>query len=80
MAKSETEGEQKGTSSAEVILNFEDGTQRKYKISGTVFADLDAGAVEIRNDNGSRFVFLPNPEFHSGKRKRRLLRLYSLKP
>lgn len=78
MAKSETEGEQQAQGSAEIILKFQNGETRTYKVSGLVYGDLETGTIKIENENGSKFVFLPNPQNHTGKRKRRLKMLHNL--
>jgi len=66
-------------SSATLTITYANGDVKTYEVSGDVYADIDAGILEIRNDNGSRFVFLPNPAFHTGKRKRRIINQYNLK-
>lgn len=65
--------------SAELTITFANGDVKTYKIAGEIFGDIETGAFKIENENGSKFLFLPNPEFHTGKRKRRLQFLQNLK-
>ena len=66
-------------SKATLTIEFSDGQVKTLQVSGDVYGDLQTGMFEIRNENGSRFVFLPNPAFHTGKRKRRIINQYNLK-
>jgi len=66
-------------STATVTLEFADGMVKTYQVSGEVYGDLETGFMELRNENGSKFVFIPNPDNHTGKRKRRLRVLQNLK-
>ena len=63
---------------ATITLELITGEVRSYSISGDAYGDLETGAFKIENKNGSKFLFLPNPEFHTGKRKRRLKLLHNL--
>lgn len=64
--------------SAQLTLKFADGLTRSYEVTGPTSGDPETGFFQIDNENGSKFVFLPNPEFHTGKRKRRLEVLHNL--
>lgn len=75
-----TSNSHQASASAELTLKFSDGTVRTYLVDGLLEGDIETGAMRITQDNnGSQFVFIPNPNFFTGKRKRRLIHLYNLK-
>jgi len=68
----------KRANSAKLTLNFANGDTKTYEVSGELFGDLETGAFKIMGDNGNKFVFIPNEDRFTGKRKTRLKLLHNL--
>lgn len=72
---SESEHEE---STATLTLKFADGSTKSIGVSGQLFLDRETGAFKIQSVTGSKFVYIPDENRFTGKRKRRIKLLHNL--